>query len=170
MATQLHGNALGVSVLQQVQRKRLWTMLGNGPDELLMHGLLKGGLERQVGVSQEHVDPGQEAVDSMNEKGQVDGRIPRERIPRHGPLCDRSIRVRHDTLQHREKLLCGNRRCSVERHRTPPLMNDLVRGDHAWPGIGRGRLFRSALFRERGGFVGDAHRDVPSSLFHRGFP
>ena len=43
-----------------------------------MHGLLKGCLESRVGVSQEHVHTGKEAVDSMHEQGQVDGRIPRE--------------------------------------------------------------------------------------------
>ena len=106
----------------------------------------------------------------MHEQGQVNGRVPRQRIPRHGPLGHRSLRVRHDALQHREELLRGNRRCPVEGHRAPSLVNDPVRRDGDGPGFGRWRPFRALSFRDRSGFVGDAPCGVPLSLFRRGFP
>ena len=135
MATELHGDALGVPLFQQIQRKRRRTILGDSPNEVFVHGPLKGLFDHRVGVPQQHVQARWETVDAMQKHGKMDGRVPRDRIPRHWALRHGETCMRPDALKHREKLPGGDRRRSVKGNGTSSLMDDLMSGEDGWVSV-----------------------------------
>ena len=93
-----------------------------------MHGFLKRLFFERGWVPEQHVQSWLNSIDPMHKHSKMNGRIPWNRIPRHGALGDWKIGTGHDPLQHGKKSSNVDGSLPVKGQGATPLMNDLSGG------------------------------------------
>src|SRR5207249_10846690 len=107
---------------QQVQWQIRRTPGRSGPGELLVHGVLE--LVHLSWVPGQHVQAGVEAVHPMDEQAEVNGWIPWQGVPRHGPPEHLQLGMWHDPLEHLVERVSRDRGLPVAGEEASPLMDD----------------------------------------------
>src|SRR6476661_2908602 len=79
-----------------------------------------------ITIASQHVETLRKSIYPLDEKRQVNRRPPGNCIPRHGTIRERRISVRHDSRQHVEKSLGGDRGLAIERDGATTLPNDIA--------------------------------------------
>src|SRR6185369_13100679 len=124
-AAELGGQSRGSALVKQEEGQAVGTARRWSPVEVWMHGTSKW--LHLCRVTRKQVKTADQALYTMHEDGEVNGRAPWQNVPGHGTCAHLSLHSRHDAREHLEKGALRNGGCAVESERTASLADDLGR-------------------------------------------
>src|SRR2546422_9883988 len=98
VTTHLCSQLSDIPLVKEKERKSVRASRWRAPRKMAVRGLAERG---QYGtVSDQHIQPGRQAVHTMHEHSQMNGRGPRNRVPRHGEAADVTLDTRDHPAEH----------------------------------------------------------------------